>query len=255
MSLESIPFAVRPWKVWWLSGLLSMSLLQPVHGQSSGDPTLQAIYTQAIASPLRTDDDRQADARRQPMAFLKFTGVRPGMSVLDVDTGGGYATQLLALAVGSSGTVWAQADKLRPGFAKRMAEHPQANIIAAALPYEDPVPQGAGALDLITIIMNYHDIAFMPVDRTRMDRHLFEALKPGGHLVVIDHSAKPGSGTSVTKTLHRIEEQIVLEEFQHASFKLEAESADFRNPSDTRDQPFFKMDMPSDKFALRFVKP
>lgn len=255
MSLTSILLAEKPWKACWLAVILGMGLLQPVHGQTSGSPSLEEIYARVIASPLRTDDDRQADARRQPMALLKFSGAGPGMNVLDVDTGGGYATQLLALAVGSSGTVWAQADKLRPAFLKRMAEHPQANIIAAALPYEDPVPQGANALDLITIIMNYHDIAFMPVDRAKMDRRLFDALKPGGHLVLIDHSAKPGSGTTVTKSLHRIEEQTVLEEFQRAGFKLEAESADYRNPADSRELPFFKMDAPSDKFALRFVKP
>ena len=238
-----------------LACILTLGLLPAPAAYSADTPPIEEVYTQAIASPLRTDEDRQADARRQPMAFLRFTGVKPGMTVLDVDTGGGYATQLLALVVGSSGTVWAQADKLRPGFAKRMAEHPQANIIAAALPYDDPIPQGASALDLITIIMNYHDIAFLPVDRARMNRLLFEALKPGGHLVLIDHAANPGSGTTVTKTLHRIEERVVLEEFQQAGFKLEAESPDFRNPADPREQPFFKLDIPTDKFGLRFVKP
>jgi predicted methyltransferase len=246
-----MPFA----SIRFLACILTLGLATAAPGRAADGPSLDEVYAQAIASPLRTDEDRQADARRQPMAFLQFTGVKPGMSVLDVDTGAGYATQLLALAVGRSGTVWAQADKLRPGFAKRMAEHPQANIIAAALPYEDPVPQGANALDLVTIVMNYHDIAFMPVDRARMDRRLFDALKPGGHLVVIDHAAQFGSGTMVTKTLHRIEERVVLEEFQQAGFRLEAESADFRNPADPREQPFFKMDIPTDKFALRFVKP
>ncbi len=246
MPLASIRF---------LACILTLGLLPPAIAQSADIRSLEEVYAQAIASPLRTDEDRQADARRQPMAFLKFTGMKPGMTVLDIDTGGGYTTQLLALVAGSQGLVWAQADKLRPGFAKRMAEHPQANIISAALPYDDPIPHGASSLDLITIVLNYHDIAFMAVDRARMNQHLFNALKPGGHLVLIDHAAKSGSGTAVAKTLHRIEEKTVLEELQQTGFKLEAESSDFHNPADPREQPFFKMDMPTDKFALRFVKP
>ncbi|MGC2049130.1 MAG: hypothetical protein WA635_11040, partial [Gallionella sp.] len=144
---------------------------------------LTELYKQAVASPIRTDEDRSADEKRKPVEFLEFTGVRPGMRVLDVAAGGGYTTQLLALAVGSNGTVWAQSETPRPALAKRLDAHPQQNILAFAQPFEDPVPNEAPKLDLITIIMNYHDIAYMPIDRTRMNQKLFNALKPGGHLV------------------------------------------------------------------------
>jgi predicted methyltransferase len=56
-------------------------------------------------------------------------------------------------------------------------------------------------IDLITIIMNYHDIAYMPVDRAKADQRLFNALKTGEHLVVMDHYAKSGSGISAAKSL------------------------------------------------------
>jgi predicted methyltransferase len=95
----------------------------------------------------------------------------------------------------------------------------------------------------------------MPVDRAQMNRKLFDALKPGGHLVVMDHSAKDGSGIADAKSLHRIEENVVMDELQTAGFKLEKEGQFLRNPDDPRDQPFFKMKIPTDKFALRFVKP
>ena len=235
--------------------LLTAALLPAASAQAADDVTLHDLYTQAIVNPFRTNEDWQADPARHPMAFLEFAAVRPGMTVLDVAAGGGYTTQLLALVVGSHGTVWAQADRLRSGFLKRMDAHPQANVIAAELPYENPVPPGVKDLDLVTIVMSYHDIAFMPVDRAIMDRNLFDALKTGGHLVVIDHAAKSGSGTTAAKSLHRIDEKVVLEEFQSAGFKLEAESADLHNPDDSRELPFFKMHIPTDKFALRFVKP
>lgn len=223
--------------------------------QSDDSQTVSEIYKLVVASPVRTDDDRNADAKRKPLEFLQFTNVRPGMRVLDVAAGGGYTTQLLALVVGSNGTVWAQGTQSRSALKERLANHPQANIVQVIRPFEDPVPDGVSKLDLITIIMNYHDIAYMPVDRVKMDQRLFNALKSGGHLVVMDHSAKSGSGISAAKTLHRIDEKVVMDELLEAGFRLEQEGEFLRNPDDPRDQAFFNMNIQTDKFALRFVKP
>jgi predicted methyltransferase len=244
----------------WFSALIATAGLAwavNIHAATQTDHTQPQTdnYKQAIASPTRTDDDRAADSRRKPLEFLQFVNVLPGMKVLDVAAGGGYTSQLLALAVGSNGTVWAQGTKSKEALEKRLAGHPQANIIPVIRPFDDPVPDDAPKLDLVTIIMNYHDIAYMPVDRLKMNQRLFNALKPGGHLVVMDHSAKPGSGISVARLLHRIDEKVVVDEFQQAGFKLE-QSGDFlKNPEDPRDQAFFNMSIQSDKFALRFVKP
>jgi predicted methyltransferase len=143
--------------------------------KSDDSPAASGIYEQAVASPIRSDDDRDADAKRKPLQFLQFTNVQPGMRVLDVAAGGGYTTQLLALVVGSNGTVWAQGTKSGSALEGRLAKHPQANIVPVIRPFEDPVPAGVAKLDLITIIMNYHDIAYMPVDRAKMNQRLFNA--------------------------------------------------------------------------------
>ena len=234
----------------------ALGLVWAVNSHAASKPDeMQTIYKQAIASPSRTDDDRAADAKRKPLEFLKFSNVRPGMRVLDIAAGGGYTTQLMALVIGSSGTVWAQGTEFKGALMKRVESSTQTNIIPVIVPFEDPVPNAASNLDLITIVMNYHDIAYMPVDRTKMDQRLFDALKKGGHLVVMDHSAKAGSGISTAKTLHRIDEKVVMDEFQDAGFKLEQEGDFLRNPDDPRDQAFYDMKIPSDKFALRFVKP
>lgn len=208
-----------------------------------------------LQSPLRTDQDRQADARRKPVELLRLARVRPGWNVLDVSAGDGYTTQLLALAVGPDGGVWAQNAKERPGLAKRLAAHPQPNIHPIVRPFDDPYPADAPRLDLITFILNYHDVANTPVDRAVMDRKLFAALKPGGYLVVVDHAAKAGAGLRDTKTLHRIEEATVVDELQQAGFVVE-ERADFlRNPGDPREQAFFDLKVPSDRFAIRLRRP
>ena len=216
---------------------------------------LLPIYKKAIASPSRTDDDRAQDAKRKPLEFLEFAKVRPGMRVLDIAAGGGYTTELLALVVGANGTVWAQEPEMQPALLKRVTSSSQTNVVPVIVRYDDPVPNAATNLDLITIIFSYHDIAYMPVDRADMDKRLFNALKTGGHLVLLDHSAKPGSGISDAKTLHRIDEKFVVDELEKAGFKLEQTSDYMKNPADPRDQPFFKMNIPTDRFALRFVKP
>jgi predicted methyltransferase len=216
---------------------------------------LGETYQQVIASPIRTEQDQRIDAARRPAEFLPFTQVRPGMQVLDVSAGGGYTSQLLALAVGPTGIVWAQTSRPGPGLAKRLADHPQANLIAVERPFEDPVPELAPKLDLVTLVLNYHDISYLPVDRARMNQRLFSALKPGGRYVIIDHSGRSGTGISEGRSLHRIDQAVVLAEVRQAGFVLEAEGAFLRNPADPRDQTSTGSTIPTDKFALRFVKP
>ena len=219
------------------------------------DRAMAETYRQVIADPIRTDQDRRTDAARHPAEFLAFAQVRPGMQALDVSAGFGYTSQLLALAVGPAGAVWAQAPRPGPGLVKRLAEHPQANLTAVARPFEDPVPDQAPKLDLITLVLNYHDITYMPVDRARMNQRLFAALKPGGRYVIIDHAGRSGTGVTEGKTLHRIDEAVVLAEVRQAGFVLDAESNFLRNPADPRDQTSTGSPIPTDKFALRFVKP
>ena len=217
--------------------------------------TAIAAYETAISSPIRTDQDRSMDAERHPREFLAFARVQPGMRVLDVSAGAGYTSQLLALAVGPEGTVFAQAPKPGPTLLKRIADHPQSNLVVVARPFDDPVPDNARGLDLVTLVLNYHDITYLPVDRARMNAQLFAALKPGGHFVVIDHSARKGTGISEGKTLHRIEESVVLDEVRRAGFVLETESGFLRNPADPLDTRSTGAKIPTDKFALRFVRP
>jgi len=225
--------------------------------QDSGGPAAAPLpdYGALLSDPLRSDSDRQADARRKPLELLRFAQVRPGMMVLDVSAGGGYTTQLLALAVGPSGAVWAQMAKPRESFEKRLAAHPQANIHTLVRPFDDPYPADAPRLDLVTFILNYHDVANEAVDRALMNKRLFEALKPGGHLVLIDHAAAPGSGLRDTKTLHRIDEEVVVSELQRAGFRVEERSAFLHVADDPHTQAFFDMKTPSDRFALRLVRP
>jgi|APCry1669189534_1035231.scaffolds.fasta_scaffold00090_20 predicted methyltransferase len=216
---------------------------------------VQPDISALLASPVRLPADLGADASRKPVEFLNFTQIKPGMKALDIAAGGGYTSQLLALAVGSQGQVWAQNTKPSLNLKARLDAHPQTNLAEIVSSYENPCGPQLPPLDLITIVLSYHDIAFTSTNRGTMNSQLYQALKPGGHLVIVDHSAKAGTALQDIKTLHRIDEIAVIQEMLAAGFKLEAQTGDWKNPRDTKEEHSTKMTTPSDRFALRFVKP
>ena len=211
-------------------------------------------YQAAVASPIRTAEDHKDDAKRKPAEFLAFAQVKPGMKALDIASGGGATAALLTAAVGQKGEVWAQNAKPNAKLQERVGNATLPNLHAIVADFNDPVPKGTPPLDLVTINMSYHDIANTPADRAAMNKRLYEALKPGGVLVIVDNAAKKGAGLSATKSLHRIDEDTVVEEVTKAGFKVDGRSDYLHVASDPREQPFFKMEAPDDKFAVRFKK-
>jgi predicted methyltransferase len=178
-------------------------------------------YAALVAAPDRTEADVQTDKRRDPVKLLAFTGAHPGIKVLDMGAGGGYSTELMARAVAPSGVVYGQnpadiGERAKTRFEARLKTPGGKNIVSLARPFDDPLPADVRDLDLITFLFFYHDTTYMPVERAEMNRKLYAALKPGGMLVIADHSAKPGAGTSIGKSLHRIDESALRREVEAA---------------------------------------
>jgi predicted methyltransferase len=240
-----------------IAGALVALALATVSGALAQTPDYEAI----VASPDRTEGDRQADARRQPAKILAFTGVKAGMKVLDMEASAGYSTELLARAVGPSGTIYAQDSAavierfVKDKFDIRAKKPVMKNVVHVVRDFDDPIPPDVSNLDLVTFFFAYHDITYMPVDRAVMNRKMFDALKPGGFLIISDHSAKPGEGITVARTLHRIEEAVLRQEIEAAGFKLVAEADFLRNPEDPRDTRVFQPKIPVDEFVLKYQKP
>jgi predicted methyltransferase len=218
-------------------------------------------YAAIIGAQDRTEADRQTDARRDPMKLLALTAVRTGMKLLDMGAGGGYSSELFARAVAPTGVVYAQnpadlGERAKTRFEARLKTPAGKNIVLLSRPFDDPAPAELRDLDLITFLFFYHDTTYMNVDRAQMNRKLHALLKPGGMLVIADHSARPGDGTSVGKTFHRIEENALRSEVEAAGFKLVAQGDFWRHPEDTRD---FSVQPPSgkpiDEFVLKLQKP
>jgi predicted methyltransferase len=219
-------------------------------------------------APDRSAKDRSLDAGRHPAEMLAFLDVRPGMRVAELGAGPGYTTELLVRAVGPRGAVYMQdeptwlpflVDALRERFSHSVMASP--NVIRTERHFDDPLPPEARDLDVVAINLIYHDVV-SKADRAAMNRHVFDALRPGGAYVLVDSSAPDGSGVSMQETLHRIDEAVVKDEVVRAGFRLEAEGTFLRNPADRRDwnaSPEAAEEAgrrgTSDRFALRFIRP
>jgi predicted methyltransferase len=239
----------------FLSAALLVSKTAPAEESKAPD------YDAIVAAPDRSDADRQADIRREPAKMLAFAGVRSGMKVLDMDANAGYSTELLARAVGPTGIIYAQDSAavierfVKDKFDIRAQKPVMKNVVHVVRDFDDPVPPDVSNLDLITFFYAYHDTTYMTVDRAKMNQKMFAALKPGGYLVIADHSARQGDGTSVAKTLHRIEEIALRAEIEAAGFKLVEQGNFLRHPEDPRDAAVFRPQVPVDEFVLKYQKP
>lgn len=249
----------RPTRCAAAIGLFVVSLLMTSQAPAQDGKTPD--YRAIVAAPDRSDADRQTDQRREPAKMLAFTGVKEGMKVLDMEANAGYSTELLARAVGPTGKVYAQDPAsiielhVKDKFDNRAKGAAMKNVVHIIRNFDDPIPPDVSGLDLITFFFAYHDVTYMPVDRAKMNEKMFAALKPGGFLVIADHSAKPGAGTTVAKTLHRIDEATLRQEIEAAGFKQVEEGNFLRHPEDPRDVPVFHPAVPVDEFVLKFQKP
>ena len=251
-----------------IAGCATIKTGAPTTGGVPGaPPALTPDAAQAIVNALdRAPEDRMLDSGRHPAELLAFVGAGPGMRVADLQAGGGYTAELLARAVGTRGVVFGQNS---PFVLQRFAEKPwsarlakpvMANVVRVDRELDDPLPAEATGLDAVTMVLFYHDAVWQKVDRARMNAAIFRALKPGGVFVVVDHSARAGTGAADAQTFHRIEESVVKEEVARAGFRLVAEAAFLRNPADQRnwnDSPRAAGERrgTSDRFVLKFVRP
>lgn len=233
-----------------------------------GPATDGDIYRAAVANPDRADADRARDARRHPAAVLDFFGIVPGMHVLDLYSGGGYYTELLSRVVGPDGRVRAHNNQAYLGFAAaeieaRYADErlPNVSILMAENNELELVPE---AYDAITMVLTYHDIYYVDpdngwpaIDGARLLGELYEGLKPGGVLGLVDHYAAPGSPAETGGTTHRIDAELVIREMQDAGFELDGRSDILRNPDDDHSRIVFDPAVrgQTDRFVLRFRKP
>ncbi|HWS63070.1 MAG TPA: hypothetical protein VN325_09980 [Steroidobacteraceae bacterium] len=227
-------------------------------------------YDAAVAHAGRSADDVKRDALDHPAEILRLTGVGPGMRVADVLAGDGYYSELASYLVGPKGRVLlinnAAFDVFSDGDRqKRLDGGRLPNVEHQTVDLNDMHLPG-GALDAVLLIKVYHDLYWVEtdgkfkwpkIDTNAVLSQLAAALKPGGVLIVVDHSAKAGSGAAAASALHRIDEAYAVKDIESHGLKLTGKSDLLRRPDDARDQISYKGPMlgKTDRFVLVFHKP
>jgi predicted methyltransferase len=223
-----------------------------------------ADYAAALADTARVDKNRALDDGRHPAEMLDFAGIKRGQTVADYQAGGGYYTELLSRVVGPKGRVYALT---QPNFYEKdywdklVASHP--NVMPLVAPGQ-ALTLAPGSVDVLFTHLVYHDLYWISdkYQHPRMDvpqvlRGWFAAVKPGGHVIVIDHAGDPGDARATVDKFHRIDPAQVKADMAAAGFVLEGESSVLHRSDDLHDKNVFDPAVrgKTDRFALKFRRP
>lgn len=225
----------------------------------------------------RSAKDKALDEARKPIQVLEFSEIWPGMTVLELEAGTGYYTELLDHLVGEdlgsdqhAGLVYMQnppafdkfltPEKMEPRLGKdgKRLKHTKvlrAEFNALGLPDE--------SVDIVTWILGPHELFYVPEgtkgfgDPDKTYAEIYRVLKPGGRFMVLDHVAKAGAPESVGGDLHRIDPQSVKARAEKAGFRLEKTSKVLANPDDDHSKNVFDPSIRrhTDRFLHMYKKP
>jgi predicted methyltransferase len=209
-----------------------------------------AVLAEAISNPRRPAADRARDAYRHPADSLIFWGLKPGMTVIDVQPGGGWWTDILApyLAATHGRYIAAGADlnnpklsdgarKGRAAFEAKYADHAVYGDVSVAGFGQVSGPLAPpGTVDMVLISREMHNWAQVDGYTQKALGDFRAALKPSGVLAVEEHRAPDGADPK--KGDGYLSEAFVIAQANKAGFRLAARSDINANPKDTKDHPF-----------------
>jgi predicted methyltransferase len=208
------------------------------------------IYDGAVAHPGRSAADLKRDELDHPADILRLSGIKPGMRVADVVAGSGYFSELASYVVGPQGKVIlinnAASEQWSDGLQARLQGNRLGNVERETLDLNHMNLKPA-SFDAILLIKVYHDLYWVDpqagwpkINVSAVLDQLARALKPGGVLLLEDHSAKAGTGSTAATSLHRIDEAFAIKDFESHGFKVVAKSDLLRRQDDARDQISYK---------------
>ena len=229
-------------------GVLACAVLASLGCLATPNSRAADLYDAAVQHTGRPAAGLERDKLEHPADILRLSGIKPGMRVADVLAGAGYYSELLSYVVGPKGHVlllnntaydkWSEG-----GWEKRLADNRLPNVEHRTVDLEHlDLPDHS--LDALWLMKTYHDFYWVDTDPKgtwpKMDAgvvldQLTRVLKPGGIVLVEDHSAKPGTGSTVASSLHRIEETYTVRDFEKRGFKLIGKSDLLRKPEDQRE--------------------
>ena len=243
---------------WAISSLVLASAV--AQAQTSAE-----IVQNALNSPARPAEDVARDSSRMPLEVLAFAGIEEGMTILEMEAGGGYYTEILSRAVGSNGRVIRLNPPAINSFFSEEADARLANNrltnVGSSLVNFDELDAEDNSIDMVTWILGPHELWFSPGGENLGDPEdtfveIARVLKPGGVFLTIDHNAASDSGTDIGGSLHRIYEGHIFELAEGAGLTLLRSSNLHSNENDPLDVGVFDPSIQgrTDKFVLLYQK-
>jgi len=200
--------------------VFSMLLL----GATTAAIALPADFMEKLGADTRPDGDKARDGARRPYQVLTLAGIQEGWTVLDVAAGGGWYTRVLSAAVGPSGKVISQVGPRALQNNNGQAARDLAASLGNVEPFfQDMAEVPAASVDAAVTALNFHDAYNFRGEAGAQTflKDIFNALKPGGTAVIIDHA---GTIEMDNTNLHRIPAVIARAQIQAAGFQIVRES-------------------------------
>ena len=223
------------------------------------------------------------DGARNPAETLKFFGLQPDSSVVEIWPSGGWYTEIIAPFVAENGQFYGAHfpggtdmeffNRARDAYKAKLEANPEvygnAQITAMYTGMMDLAPE---PVDMVLTFRNVHN--WMSRDfQDEVMQAFYDVLKPGGVLGIVEHRAAPGSEQDPKAVSGYVTEEYTIALAEKAGFVLDGQSEINANPRDTRDHPEGVWTLPptlrlgdedrekyveigeSDRYTLRFLKP
>lgn len=220
----------------------------------------------AITSADRPETDVERDELRKPSDVISFMGLQPGDTVLELEAGGGYFTEILSRYLTGETTLYMQNPAAFDGFLGDAADirmEGLENVEYLRADFDD-LPIEDESVDVATWFQGPHELWYTPENGEPLVSNpddsfpeIFRVLKPGGMFVVLDHTGPDGAPATIGGETHRIDPQIVRDLGREAGFVLVSESDVLANPGDDLSANVFDEAVRgrTDQFLMKFEKP
>ena len=225
---------------------------------------------ESIESEERDIENIKRDIYRHPKETLTFFGIKPNMTVVELNPGGGWYTEILANYIHYPGTlITAQGDYYMEKFKKKIdssSMYGRVEIVSL-----NSIFAKENSVDAVITFRNLHNWLGPQIES--IFSNSFKVLKPGGKFGVVEHRAKPGTDLETMKKSGYVTEDHAIQVALKHGFKLLAKSEINANPKDTKDHPKGVWTLPprlrledldkqryieigeSDRMTLLFIKP
>lgn len=239
----------------------------PVAETPAEPPAPVAPDYASFLTPERLPDDAARDAARKPAEVMAFSKLMPGQTVLELEAGGGYYTELFSRVVGPTGKVIMQSPKEFESFYKktldvRLKDNRLPNVTVSNTMF-DKLDAGDASVDVVTWYQGPHELwckkecGDLPMgEPAAVFADIARVLKPGGYFIVMDHATVAGAPATTGNDLHRLDAAIVKPLIEAAGFTLDEESPLLANPADDHTKNVFDKAIQgqTDQYLLRFRK-